>query len=82
MPSLTANINVGDSNRPLYLITVNDPGAEFDSFSFHISPNGVSGLSPTDLDAAVRSFADAVVSKSPTYVLGSITKTSVVETTI
>jgi hypothetical protein len=74
-------INVNTGTGPLYTVVVNDPGQEFTSFQFSITSEDVGNgnLTSAAVDAAVHAFADSLVASAPTFVLGSITKTTVAD---
>lgn len=82
MAVLQRLINVNTGTGPLYTVAVNDPGQEFNDFEFSITAENVGNgnLTPAAVDAAVHAFANSLVASSPTFVLGSITKTTVADT--
>jgi hypothetical protein len=84
--NLEQRVNVGGTTNPLYEVTVNDsdPNAEFGTYTFPIGANnlGNGGLSAANFETAVQAFADSLAESYPTFVLGSVKKISVSETTL
>lgn len=84
---LEKTIAVGSSDGgPLYTVVVNDPGAEISDFQFYIcnvtGGVGNGNLTSAVFEGAVQSFVDSLVNSVPSFVQGTMTKTTVIETTL